>query len=139
MTGVKRAPIARAARRNAERNGLQWVDRVDVFTFLRAAEQNAAEFDLIILDPPSFTKTKAVAAPRLRTACPRVCCFQMDCWRRFRARTTTETSTKRSPMRWSTLAVGATVAAFRTRLDPGPSTLPKTGFQSVLLEMMPGR
>ena len=48
-----------AARRNAERNGLQveWIEQ-DVFSFLRAAEKADAEYDLIILDPPSFTKTK---------------------------------------------------------------------------------
>jgi 23S rRNA (cytosine1962-C5)-methyltransferase len=48
-----------AARRNAERNGLQveWIEQ-DVFSFLRAAEKAKAQYDLIILDPPSFTKTK---------------------------------------------------------------------------------
>ena len=48
-----------AARANAERNALQvnWQEQ-DVFTFLRAAEKAEAEYDLIILDPPSFTKTK---------------------------------------------------------------------------------
>ena len=48
-----------AARQNAERNGLQveWIEQ-DVFSFLRAAEKADAEYDLIILDPPSFTKTK---------------------------------------------------------------------------------
>jgi 23S rRNA (cytosine1962-C5)-methyltransferase len=55
------------ARRNAERNGLQveWVEQ-DVFTFLRATEQKGAEFDLIILDPPSFTKTKGGLRDALR-------------------------------------------------------------------------
>jgi 23S rRNA (cytosine1962-C5)-methyltransferase len=48
-----------AARANAERNGLKvnWVEQ-DVFEFLRAAEKAEAQYDLIILDPPSFTKTK---------------------------------------------------------------------------------
>ena len=48
-----------AARANAQRNGLEvnWQEQ-DVFTFLRAAEKAEAEYDLIILDPPSFTKTK---------------------------------------------------------------------------------
>ena len=56
-----------AARRNAERNGLQanWVEQ-DVFAFLRAAEKNEAEYDLIILDPPSFTKTKGGLRDALR-------------------------------------------------------------------------
>jgi 23S rRNA (cytosine1962-C5)-methyltransferase len=48
-----------AAKRNAERNELsaQWIEQ-DVFQFLRAAEKAEAQYDLIILDPPSFTKTK---------------------------------------------------------------------------------
>ena len=55
------------ARRNAERNSLQveWVEQ-DVFQFLRAAEKNGAEYDLIILDPPSFTKTKGGLHDALR-------------------------------------------------------------------------
>ncbi|CAN5571056.1 class I SAM-dependent rRNA methyltransferase [soil metagenome] len=48
-----------AARANAARNGLQvnWVEE-DVFQFLRSAEKAEAQYDLIILDPPSFTKSK---------------------------------------------------------------------------------
>jgi 23S rRNA (cytosine1962-C5)-methyltransferase len=55
------------ARRNAERNGLEveWVEQ-DVFAYLRAAEKNGAEYDLIILDPPSFTKTKGGLHDALR-------------------------------------------------------------------------
>jgi 23S rRNA (cytosine1962-C5)-methyltransferase len=55
------------ARRNAERNGLQidWIEE-DVFSFLRAAEKSGAEYDLIILDPPSFTKTKGGLRDALR-------------------------------------------------------------------------
>ncbi len=47
------------ARQNAHRNQLsvEWIEQ-DVFQFLRAAEKAQAEYDLIILDPPSFTKTK---------------------------------------------------------------------------------
>ena len=49
-----------AGRENAERNGLKirWVNQ-DVFAFLRAAEKAEAQYDLIILDPPSFTRTKS--------------------------------------------------------------------------------
>jgi Predicted SAM-dependent methyltransferases len=56
-----------SARRNAERNGLkiEWVEQ-DVFAFLRAAEKNGAEYDFIILDPPSFTKTKGGLRDALR-------------------------------------------------------------------------
>jgi 23S rRNA (cytosine1962-C5)-methyltransferase len=48
-----------SARRNGVRNQLDvdWIEQ-DVFQFLRAAEKAEAEYDLIILDPPSFTKTK---------------------------------------------------------------------------------
>ena len=48
-----------AARQNAERNGLSInFAEQDVFQFLRAAEKAEREYDLIILDPPSFTKAK---------------------------------------------------------------------------------
>ena len=48
------------ARQNAKRNELtaRWVEQ-DVFHYLRAAEKAGAQFDLIILDPPSFTRTKS--------------------------------------------------------------------------------
>jgi 23S rRNA (cytosine1962-C5)-methyltransferase len=56
-----------AGKRNAERNGLKmrWIEQ-DVFAFLRAAEKAEAEYDLIILDPPSFTKTKSGLRDALR-------------------------------------------------------------------------
>jgi 23S rRNA (cytosine1962-C5)-methyltransferase len=49
-----------AARENAKRNQLtaRWVEQ-DVFPYLRTAEKAGAQFDLMILDPPSFTKTKS--------------------------------------------------------------------------------
>lgn len=44
---------------NAERNGLAVrCERLDVAEYLRRAERAGEKFDLIILDPPSFTKTK---------------------------------------------------------------------------------
>jgi 23S rRNA (cytosine1962-C5)-methyltransferase len=48
-----------AAKRNADRNELKahWIEE-DVFQFLRAAEKAQAQYDLIVLDPPSFTRTK---------------------------------------------------------------------------------
>ncbi|PYI71238.1 MAG: rRNA large subunit methyltransferase I [Verrucomicrobia bacterium] len=48
-----------AAKRNADRNELKahWIEQ-DVFQFLRAAEKAQAQYDLIVLDPPSFTRTK---------------------------------------------------------------------------------
>jgi 23S rRNA (cytosine1962-C5)-methyltransferase len=56
-----------AGRTNAERNGLKvrWIEQ-DVFGFLRGAEKASAEYDLIILDPPSFTKTKSGLNDALR-------------------------------------------------------------------------
>jgi 23S rRNA (cytosine1962-C5)-methyltransferase len=56
-----------AGKRNAERNRakVRWVEQ-DVFTFLRGAEKAEAEYDLIILDPPSFTKTKSGLGDALR-------------------------------------------------------------------------
>jgi 23S rRNA (cytosine1962-C5)-methyltransferase len=56
-----------AGKQNAERNGLKmrWIEQ-DVFAFLRGAEKAEAEYDLIILDPPSFTKTKSGLRDALR-------------------------------------------------------------------------
>ena len=44
---------------NAERNGLQ-LEAIEqnAFDFLKAAEQKEGKYDLIILDPPSFTKSR---------------------------------------------------------------------------------
>ncbi len=57
----------RAGKANAERNGLKlrWIEQ-DVFSFLRGAEKAGAEYDLIVLDPPSFTKTKSGLSDALR-------------------------------------------------------------------------
>ncbi len=57
---IAEAPLARAAR-NAEANGL--ADRVsftagDVFDLLKGAVAAKEEYDLVILDPPSFTKSR---------------------------------------------------------------------------------
>jgi 23S rRNA (cytosine1962-C5)-methyltransferase len=61
VTGVEEnsANIA-AAKRNAARQNLEvkWMEQ-DVFQFLRAAEKGQSQYDLIVLDPPSFTKTKS--------------------------------------------------------------------------------
>jgi len=55
------------AKRNAARNELKtrWIEQ-DVFQFLRAAEKAGAQYDLIILDPPSFTKTRSGLRDALR-------------------------------------------------------------------------
>jgi 23S rRNA (cytosine1962-C5)-methyltransferase len=49
-----------AAKRNGARNELKtrWIEQ-EVFQFLRAAEKAGAQYDLIVLDPPSFTRTKS--------------------------------------------------------------------------------
>jgi 23S rRNA (cytosine1962-C5)-methyltransferase len=56
-----------AARDNSKRNQLpvRWVEQ-DVFVYLRAAEKAGAQFDLIVLDPPSFTKTKSSVRDAIR-------------------------------------------------------------------------
>jgi 23S rRNA (cytosine1962-C5)-methyltransferase len=68
VTGVEESHenIA-AAERNAAYNELkaQWIKQ-DVFQFLRAAERAGAQYNLIILDPPSFTKTKSGLRDALR-------------------------------------------------------------------------
>jgi 23S rRNA (cytosine1962-C5)-methyltransferase len=55
------------AKRNAARNELkiEWIQQ-DVFQFLRAAEKAGAQYDLIVLDPPSFTRTKSTLRDALR-------------------------------------------------------------------------
>jgi 23S rRNA (cytosine1962-C5)-methyltransferase len=57
----------RAAEQNAARNQLpvRWIEQ-DVFQFLRGAEKAEERFDLIILDPPSFTKSKGGLHDALR-------------------------------------------------------------------------
>ena len=56
-----------AAKRNAARNELkvEWVQQ-DAFQFLRGAEKAGAQYDLIVLDPPSFTRTKSGLRDALR-------------------------------------------------------------------------
>lgn len=60
-------PSVAAARANAARNQLdvRWVES-DVFQFLRGEEKREAQYDLIILDPPSFTKTKGTRHEAMR-------------------------------------------------------------------------
>jgi len=68
VTGVEEnsANIA-AAKRNAAQNDLKvrWIEQ-DVFQFLRAAEKSGTQYDLIVLDPPSFTKTRSGLRDALR-------------------------------------------------------------------------
>jgi 23S rRNA (cytosine1962-C5)-methyltransferase len=61
------AESVRAAEQNSARNQLpvRWIEQ-DVFQFLRGAGKAEGTFDLIILDPPSFTKTKGGLHDALR-------------------------------------------------------------------------
>ena len=68
VTGVdESAENIAAAKRNGARNELKirWIEQ-DVFQFLRAAEKAEAQYDLIVLDPPSFTRTKSGLRDALR-------------------------------------------------------------------------
>jgi 23S rRNA (cytosine1962-C5)-methyltransferase len=68
VTAVEESSDAIAVgRRNAANNKLSinWIEQ-DVFQFLRSAEKAEKQFDLIILDPPSFTKAKGGLRDALR-------------------------------------------------------------------------
>jgi 23S rRNA (cytosine1962-C5)-methyltransferase len=68
VTGVEEsADNIAAAKRNAARNELkaEWIEQ-DVFRFLRAAEKAETKYDLIVLDPPSFTKARSSLRDALR-------------------------------------------------------------------------
>ncbi|MCA1659805.1 MAG: class I SAM-dependent rRNA methyltransferase [Verrucomicrobiaceae bacterium] len=138
------------ARQNAERNGLQveWVEQ-DVFQFLRAAEKNGAEYDLIILDPPSFTKTKGGLHDALRGYRElHVRAFKL--LSRDGLLATFSCSHHVTEIIFNQTIADALVDArrsarrlrrFEQALDhPVLPTLPETEyFKGVLLEMMPGR
>lgn len=61
------AESIRTAQQNAERNQLEvrWIEQ-DVFQYLRGAEKAEERFDLIVLDPPSFAKSKGGLHDALR-------------------------------------------------------------------------
>jgi 23S rRNA (cytosine1962-C5)-methyltransferase len=151
VTGVEESPqnIA-AARRNAARNELKvrWIEQ-DVFQFLRAAEKAGAQYDLIVLDPPSFTKTKSGLRDALRG------------YRELHMRAFTLLSKEGllvtfscshhvSDAAFSQTITDALVDARRSarrlrRFEQAPDhpvlpTIPETEyFKGLLLEMMPGR
>ena len=62
------ADAVAAAARNAARNGLAQIEwrEANVFDLLPAEERRGAQYDLIILDPPSFTKSKSKLEDALR-------------------------------------------------------------------------
>ncbi len=139
-----------AAKRNAARNELtvDWVEE-DVFGILRAAEKAERQFDLIILDPPSFTKTKGGLRDALRGYRElHVRAFKLLSHDGMLA--TFSCSHHVSESIFAQVIADALVDArrsarrlrrFEQALDhPVLPTLPETEyFKGVLLEMMPGR
>ena len=151
VTGVEESSenIA-AARRNAAHNDLnvRWIEQ-DVFQFLRAAEKAGAQYDLIILDPPSFTKTRSGLRDALRG-------YHELHMRAFKLLSkdgllaTFSCSHHVSDTAFSQTVADALVDARRSarrlrRLEqaldhPVLPTIPETEyFKGFLLEMMPGR
>ncbi len=139
-----------AAKRNAVRNELQveWIED-DVFQFLRATEKAEKKFDFIILDPPSFTKTKGGLRDALRGYRElHVRAFKLLANDGLLA--TFSCSHHVSEAVFSQTIADALVDArrsarrlrrFEQALDhPVLPTLPETEyFKGILLEMMPGR
>jgi 23S rRNA (cytosine1962-C5)-methyltransferase len=151
VTGVEESPenIA-AAKRNAVRNNLtaQWIEQ-DVFQFLHAAAKAGTQYDLIVLDPPSFTKTKSGLRDALRG-------YRELHMRAFKLLSkggllaTFSCSHHVSDMAFSQTITDALVDARRSarrlrRFEQAPDhpvlpTIPETEyFKGLLLEMMPGR
>jgi 23S rRNA (cytosine1962-C5)-methyltransferase len=139
-----------AAKRNAARNDLKarWVEQ-DVFQFLRAAEKAGAQYDLIVLDPPSFTKTRSGLRDALRG-------YREVHMRAFKLLSkdgllaTFSCSHHVSDTAFSQTIADALVDARRSarrlrRFEQAPDhpvlpTIPETEyFKGFLLEMMPGR
>jgi 23S rRNA (cytosine1962-C5)-methyltransferase len=151
VTGVEEnSENIAAARRNAARNGLkvEWIEQ-DVFQFLRRAEKAGAQYDLIILDPPSFTKTKSGLRDAVRGYRElHVRAFKLLSKDGLLA--TFSCSHHVSENAFALMIADALVDARRSarrlrRFEQAPDhpvlpTLPETEyFKGVLLEMMPGR
>ena len=144
------AESIRAAEQNAARNQLtvRWVEQ-DVFLYLRAAEKADERFDLIILDPPSFTKTKGGLHDALRGYKElHVRAFKLLSPNGLLA--TFSCSHHVGPEIFEKMIADSLVDArrsarrlrrFEQALDhPVLPTLPETEyFRGMLLEMMPGR
>jgi 23S rRNA (cytosine1962-C5)-methyltransferase len=144
------AESVRVAKRNAAGNSLtiRFVEQ-DVFQFLRATEKAAEIFDLIILDPPSFTKSKGALHDALRGYKElHVRAFRLLAPNGFLA--TFSCSHHVSAEAFEKMIADALVDArrsarrlgrFEQSLDhPILPTIPETEyFRGMLLEMMPGR
>jgi 23S rRNA (cytosine1962-C5)-methyltransferase len=151
VTGVEEnsANIA-AAKRNAARQNLEvkWMEQ-DVFQFLRAAEKGQSQYDLIVLDPPSFTKTKSGLRDAMRGYRElHVRAFKL--LSRDGVLATFSCSHHVSENAFGQMIADALVDARRSarrlrRFEQAPDhpvlpTLPETEyFKGVLLEMMPAR
>lgn len=151
VTGVEEnSENIAAANRNAAKNDLkvQWIEQ-DVFQFLRAAEKSGTQYDLIVLDPPSFTKTRSGLRDALRG-------YRELHMRAFKLLSkegllaTFSCSHHVSDAAFSQTVSDALVDARRSarrlrRFGQAPDhpvlpTIPETEyFKGVLLEMMPGR
>ena len=151
VTGIEEnsANIA-AAKRNAARNNLEveWTEQ-DVFQFLRAAEKRQSQYDLIVLDPPSFTKTKGGLRDAMRGYRElHVRAFKL--LSRDGVLATFSCSHHVSENAFGQMIADALVDARRSarrlrRFEQAPDhpvlpTLPESEyFKGTLLEMMPGR
>jgi 23S rRNA (cytosine1962-C5)-methyltransferase len=151
VTGVEESTSnVEVAKANAARNGLaiKWLAE-DAFQFLRRAAKAGAEYDLIILDPPSFTKAKGGLADALRGYRElHVRAFQLLSKQGLLA--TFSCSHHVSETAFAQTISDALVDArrsarklrsFQQALDhPVVPTLPETEYlKGFLLEMMPGR
>jgi 23S rRNA (cytosine1962-C5)-methyltransferase len=139
-----------AAKRNAARNNLEveWMEQ-DVFQFLRAAEKRQSQYDLIVLDPPSFTKTKSGLRDAMRGYRElHVRAFKLLSRNGILA--TFSCSHHVSENAFAQMIADALVDARRSarrlrRFEQAPDhpvlpTLPESEyFKGTLLEMMPGR
>ena len=151
VTGIEEnSENTAAAKRNAAHNELNvdWVQQ-DVFQFLRGAEKAGGQYDLIVLDPPSFTRTKSGVRDALRG-------YRELQMRAFKLLSkdgllaTFSCSHHLDDAAFLQSIVDALVDARRSarllrRLEQAPDhpilpTIPETEyFRGFLLEMMPGR
>ncbi len=151
VTGVEEnSESIEAAQKNAQRNHLQVeLKEQDVFQFLREAGKAEAQYDLIVLDPPSFTKTKGGLGDAMRGYRElHVRAFKL--LSRDGVLATFSCSHHVTENAFAQMIANALVDTrrsarrlrrFEQALDhPVLPTLPETEyFKGVLLEMMPGR
>ena len=151
VTGVEaNSESIAVAQKNAQRNHLQVeLKEQDVFQFLREAGKAEAQYDLIVLDPPSFTKKKGGLRDAIRGYRDlHVRAFKL--LSRDGVLATFSCSHHVSENAFAHMITNALVDARRSarrlrRFEQAPDhpvlpTLPETEyFKGVLLEMMPGR